>query len=306
MDQAIAFFGLRTGDYDLHTPLDPLLLHLLHGSFLEDSRAAFCSVKRKVGKNMLQSPVIGHSPGLTKEEELWPRRQESEVRAELVSRYLAYAKSIALRYRGQAESVEDLVQVASVGLMNAIERFDPSNGTPFVGFASPTIHGELKRHFRDRVSTLRVPRSVYERIGNMEAVVAQLRSSLSHEPGIEEIAEAMGCSSEAVLEARTASQVRNPIGFSEGDDDGEWPSEEHLGSEDEGYELAEYRLVTEEAIKSLDAEDQAILNMRYHDELTQSQIAARLGCSQMQVSRRLRSILNTMNSSVSGDTPIAA
>ncbi len=240
------------------------------------------------------------SLGLVNEADLWPRRDEPEVRAELAQRFLAYAKSIGIRYRGQAESTEDLVQVASVGLMNAIERYDPSRGLPFIAFASPTIHGELKRHFRDRVSTLKVPRAVYERIGDMESVIADLRTGLAHEPSTDEIADAMGCSEGDVLEARMATQARNPEGFIDSSDDEGRNSEELLGIEDEGFGLAEDRSVTREALSELDDRDRAILTLRFRDELSQSQIAKSLGCSQMQVSRRLRSILDALHDRVHG------
>lgn len=237
--------------------------------------------------------------GLVSEADLWPRRDEPEVRAELAQRFLAYAKSIGIRYRGPAESIEDLVQVASVGLMNAIDRYDPSRGLPFLAFASPTIHGELKRHFRDRVSTLKVPRAVYERIGNMEAVVADLRTGLAHEPSTSEIAEAMRCSEAEVLEARTATQARNPEGFVDRSDDEGRTTEELLGIEDEGFSKAEDRIVTGEALNELSEKDRTILTLRYRDELSQSQIADYLGCSQMQVSRRLRAILDSLHDCVS-------
>lgn len=235
---------------------------------------------------------------LAKESDLWPRRDEAAVRAELASRFLAFAKSIAMRYRGKAETVDDLVQVASIGLMNAITRFDPDKGVPFLAFASPTIHGELKRHFRDRVSIMRVPRAVYDRIGQMDSVIADLRSSLAHEPGISEIAEAMGCSDTEVLDARGASQTRNPISLRSGEDEEEGVIEEHLGAVDEGFEKSEDLIVTREALTHLSNGDRRIIQLRFHEELTQSQIAAQIGCSQMQVSRRIRSILQDMNDTV--------
>lgn len=237
--------------------------------------------------------------GLSKDEQLWPRREEPAVRAELASRFLAFAKSIAVRYRGKAEALDDLVQVASVGLMNAIERYDPDKGIPFLAFASPTIHGELKRHFRDRVSTMKVPRSVYDRIGQMDSIVADLRTSLSHEPTSEEIADAMSCSREDVLEAREATQTRNPVGFGSGTDGDDRMTEEHLGTVDDGFEKSEDRIVAAEALGELDRDSREIVVMRFRDDMTQNEMADRLGCSQMQVSRRIRAILERMNQTVS-------
>ena len=126
-------------------------------------------------------------PGLAEEDDLWARRDSDPLaREELVNRYLAFAKSVALRYRSNAESLDDLVQVASLGLVNAVNRFDPSRGVPFIAFASPTITGELKRHFRDRTSMMRIPRSLYDRIGQIDFVVAELTSRLNREPTIAE------------------------------------------------------------------------------------------------------------------------
>jgi len=242
------------------------------------------------------------SIGLSKEIDLWPRRDEPAVRAELANRFLAFAKSIAVRYRGKAETLDDLVQVASVGLMNAIERFDPDKGIPFVAFASPTIHGELKRHFRDRVSTMKIPRSVNDRIGQMDSVVADLRTALSHEPTSDEIAAAMSCSTDDVLEAREATQTRNPIGFGSGADDDDRMTEDHLGTVDAGYEKSEDRIVAAEAFEELDPDSREIVIMRFRDEMTQNEIADRLGCSQMQVSRKIRAILERMSQAVTSPT----
>lgn len=236
-------------------------------------------------------------PALSKESALWARRADQAVREELADRYLAFAKSIAMKYRGKAESTEDLVQVASLGLMYAIKRFDPSKGVPFVGFASPTIHGELRRHFRDRVSTMRVPRDLYDRIGQMQATIADLRTTLSHEPESAEIAELMECSVEEVDEAREASASRNPVPLSAPSDD-EAAIEDHVGAVDGRFEKSEERMVTGDALDALDDEDRELLVLRYKEEMTQTEIAERVGCSQMQISRRLRSILDTMRSSI--------
>ena len=107
----------------------------------------------------------GHPGLLEVKSDLWRHRNEPQVRQELTERFLPYAKSVAIKYRGEAEALEDLIQIASLGLVNAIERYEPERGLPFLAFASPTIHGELKRHFRDRVSAIRIPRGIYERIG---------------------------------------------------------------------------------------------------------------------------------------------
>ena len=125
--------------------------------------------------------------GLASERELWRQyseRRDPATREELVRRYLPYAKNLALRYRGATESFDDLLQVASLGLVNAIDRFDPSRGTPFAAFASPTILGELKRHFRDRVWTVRVPRGLHDRMAEVDKAITALTVELQRSPSV--------------------------------------------------------------------------------------------------------------------------
>lgn len=231
--------------------------------------------------------------GLVKEDQLWKHRDEAAVRSELADRFLGFAKSIALRYRSRAENTEDLMQVAYVGLMNAIDRFEPARSLPFTSFAGPTINGELKRHYRDRISSIRIPRSVYERVGDLETTVSRLRASLVHEPTTAEIAEALHCSSEQVDEANEVRQSRHPLPLQGGgltDDD---PTlEDRIGNVDSGYEKTEDLMVAAEAMDDLSPADRDIVTMRFRDDMTQSEIADRCDCSQMQISRRLRSIVD--------------
>ncbi len=237
------------------------------------------------------------SPGLWNEADLWPRREEPGVREEIATRFLPFAKSIALRYRSSAEPFDDLVQVANLGLMNAIDRFDHESGHPFTAFASATINGELKRHFRDRVSSVRLPRGVYERVGRAEIATSELRGSLGREPSTEEIADAADCSPDQIEEAQLGVAVRHPLPLQWDDEDDEAGGvlEEHVGVEDRDFRLAEDHILAIEALEKLDSEDRLIIVLRFRDELSQSEIAGRLGCSQMQVSRRLRRILDELN-----------
>lgn len=242
-------------------------------------------------------------PAFWQEPELWEHRAEPAVRAELVDRFLAFAKSIAIRYSGPAESTDDLVQVASLGLMNAIERFDPENGSPFIAFASATINGELKRHFRDRVSGIRLPRDLYERVGQFERAVSSLRGDLAREPTVPEMAEAMGCSGDQILEVKDAIGARHPISFAREDSEtADGVLEDHLGREDAEFEHCETRIFTEEMLSDLEGWDLLLINLRFREQLSQSQIADQLGCSQMHVSRNLRRILESLNHKLVGNT----
>lgn len=246
---------------------------------------------RRTGRN---ASVLG----LAEESELWEAR-DTDPRAceELAERYLAYAKSIAMKFRSSAESFDDLIQVASLGLVNAINRFDPDRGIPFIAFASPTINGELKRHFRDRTSTMHIPRSLYDRIGKVDAATAELTSELNRDPSTSEIAAEMHTTEHEVIEAVDASRNRHPVSLdrppASANRDGFAPSE-WLGEEDDNFELTEERILLAEALEHLSDHERIVLRLRYREEMTQSEIAERIGRSQMHVSRLLRRILDSL------------
>ena len=239
----------------------------------------------------------GPGEGLANERELWARFVEDRdpaFREELVRRYLPFAKNLALRYRGASESFDDLLQVASLGLVNAIDRFDPDRGAPFTAFASPTILGELKRHFRDRVWTVRVPRGLHDRMAEVEKAISELTVQLQRSPSVGEIAERLEVDPTDVLEVLEANHNRRPLSLDRpvgGEDSDESPASEWVGDEDEGYELVEDRLALEGALPHLDERERLVLQLRFVEDLTQSQIAEQIGHSQMHVSRILRRTL---------------
>lgn len=245
-----------------------------------------------------RTPMTTMAVGLADEEDLWARREtDPHAREELVNRYLAFAKSVALRYRSQAESLDDLVQVASLGLVNAVTRFDPSRGVPFIAFASPTITGEIKRHFRDRTSAMRLPRSLYDRIGQIDSVVSDLTSQLNREPCSAEIAAEMNCPVQEIAEAFEASHNRHPVSLDHSPGSSEETTgspAEWLGRDDAHFETAESRIMLSAAMQDLSGEEQMVVRLRFREELTQSEIAERIGHSQMHVSRMLRRILDRM------------
>src|SRR5680860_1599670 len=145
---------------------------------------------------------------------LWRRFAESRdpaIREELVRRNMPFAKRLALRYRGASESFDDLLQVANLGLLGAIDRFDPERGIPFTAFASPTILGELKRHFRDRVWTVRVPRGLHDRMAEVDKAITELTKQLQRSPAVGEIAERLGVEQTDVLEVMEANHNRRPL-----------------------------------------------------------------------------------------------
>jgi RNA polymerase sigma-B factor len=238
--------------------------------------------------------ISASRPG-AREKELWwrfARERDATARDELVGLYMPLARRMASRYAGVAEPYDDLLQVASLGLLNAIDRFDPARGTPFVGFAKPTILGELKRHFRDRVWTIRVPRSVHDLLARIEKASEALELEFHRPPSVGELAERLGARPEEILEALEADHDRRPLSLdappSAGGDE---PAGEWLGRRDPGFELIEDRIMLESVFPVLDPREREMLKLRFVDELPQTQIAERLGCSQMQVSRLLRRAL---------------
>lgn len=241
---------------------------------------------------------------IAKDSELWRRFAEGRdpaVREELVRRNMPFARRMALRYRGASESFEDLLQVANLGLLNAIDRFDPGRGIPFTAFAAPTILGELKRHFRDRVWTVRVPRGLHDRMAEVDKAITELTKELQRSPSVGEIADRMEIEQTDVLEVMEASHNRRPLSLDRpaGSDAAEEPPPaEWVGSEDESFELVEGRLALDAALPQLDERERLVLRLRFAEDMTQSQIAARIGNSQMHVSRILRRALSRIREQI--------
>jgi len=241
---------------------------------------------------------------LASEDRLWDRfatRHEPAVREELIRRYLPFAGKLTQRYRGASESFDDLLQVASLGLVNAIDRFEPRRGVPFTAFASPTILGELKRHFRDRVWTVRVPRSLHDRLADVDRSVTLLTRELQRSPTVAEIGRRLHLDESEVLEAMEANRNRRPLSLdrpASPDDPEETPAAEWIGEEDAGYELVEGKAALEAALPGLDERERTVLRLRFVEDLTQSQIAERIGFSQMHVSRILRDTLRRIRTEI--------
>lgn len=246
-------------------------------------------------------PPADPEDGLATEEELllaYADTRDERAREEIVKRFLPFARSMAMRYSGGAEPSEDLIQVASLGLVGALGRFDPARGVPFAAFAGPTILGELRRHFRDRVWTLRVPRGLQERIRSVDTAIVELSSELERSPTVAEIAARLEIGEADVLEAFEANVARRtlsldqPTAGTEPDDHATMV--DRLGDEDRGFELAEEREAMDAGIKVLDETEREVLRLRFVEDLTQSKIAEQVGYSQMHVSRILRRALGKL------------
>lgn len=234
--------------------------------------------------------------------ERYARDRSPTVREELVERFMPLARRLAARYAGGAEPFDDLVQVASVGLVKAIDRFDPVRGTAFSTFAVPTILGELKRHFRDRGWSVHVPRDVQERILKVERALADLPSKLGHSPTVQEIAERIEATDEEVLEAMHAAQGHHAVSLdassSLGDGDDPGPLKDRIGEEDLSFDTVEYGEAIGPVLEEISERDRKVLHLRFVEDMTQSEIAEQVGVSQMHVSRILRATIEKLRQQI--------
>ena len=220
---------------------------------------------------------------------------DQAAREELVERFLPLARQLARRYQRQNEPLDDLMQVASMGLVKAIDRFDPSRGTAFSTYAVPTILGELKRYFRDSGWAVHVPRGMQERVMKLDQASQELHRRLGRSPSAGELAQELDLTSEEVLEAMEAASAYDAISLeeqrSESSDSQEPTYADSLGSEEERYELVEYGATIAPTMKALSERERLILHLRFVEDMTQSEIADRIGVSQMHVSRLIRRAL---------------
>ena len=213
-------------------------------------------------------------------------RGDSEAREALTERFLPFARKLALRYSYTDEPIDDLVQVASLGLLGAIERFEPGRGNKSTSFAAPTILGELKRHFRDKGWTLHVPRDLQERALALSRANERLSHDLGRSPTLEELAEALRCTVEQALEASEVAHSYSPASLDapvsrEGEESAALV--ELLGGEDDGFKLAESRDAIASTWRSLTDLEREVVRLRFAEGLTQREIGQRIGYSQMHV-----------------------
>ncbi|WP_049793371.1 SigB/SigF/SigG family RNA polymerase sigma factor [Conexibacter woesei] len=226
------------------------------------------------------------------------RNGDGRAREALIAEHLPLARALARRYRRGSESLDDLVQVASVGLIKAVDRFDPDRGHSFSTFAQPTIVGELLRHFRDTGWGVHVARGTQELALKVRSAAEAIETETGAVATPRQIAERTGAELEAVVEAlgalanRTALSLATPAGH---DDEGDATIADTLGDVEEGYRAAEARALLGPALRHLPEREQRIIRMRFVDDLTQSEIATEIGVSQMQISRLLRQSLDKLH-----------
>jgi RNA polymerase sigma-B factor len=227
----------------------------------------------------------------------WRTHGDRAARDRLIERFLPLARKLARRYTPSSEPYEDLVQVASLGLVKAVERFDPDRGFAFTSFAVPTIVGELKRYFRDSGWALHVDRSAQERARRVIDAQQQITAQTGHSPTIAELSQFLECTEEEVLDGLQTAEAYDAISLDaplQADADGEITRLESLGTDDDRLALVDVQATIFAAAKHLPQRERQILFLRFGEDLTQSEIADRVGVSQMQVSRLLRRSLQRL------------
>jgi RNA polymerase sigma-B factor len=227
----------------------------------------------------------------------WREQDDGVARDELVRRFMPLARNLARRYDHSSEPFEDLLQVASLGLLKALDRFDPGLGHPFASFAVPTILGEMRRYFRDSGWSVHMPRGAQERALEVRNAQERLVGVHGRAPSVTQLAEYLECSCEDVLDALQAVQAYEAVSLDaprRGAQDDGGAYADSVGHEDERYELVELDATISAVLEHIPARERRILQMRFVEDLTQTEIASRVGVSQMQVSRLLRRSLQTL------------
>lgn len=226
---------------------------------------------------------------------------DEEAREQLIVSHLNLVRFLASKFKNRGESLEDLVQVGTIGLIKAIDRFDPERGLEFTTYATPTIMGEIKRHFRDKGWSVRVPRRLQELSAKVNRTNDELTNQLQRSPSVAEIAEHLDVSVDEVLEAMESSSAYSSVPLEGGgsSDDDEAPSViDRYATEDADLAASDDRIVLEEAIADFSPREQDVIRMRFVEGLTQVEIAEHLGVSQVQVSRLLRRTLRRIQDKI--------
>lgn len=243
--------------------------------------------------------------------ELFARVRAGDVRAreELIERYLPLARRLARRYQRTEEPIDDLVQVASLGLLKAVDRYDARRETAFSSFAVPTILGELRRHFRDRTWSVRVPRELQELALRVDKAAAALAAESGRAPTVAEIAAVVNVSEEQVLDAMQAASAYRagsldaPRGGAGEEASGETVADS-IGVDEGGFARAEERATLEPMLAHITERERLVLRLRFGEDLTQAEIGERIGISQMQVSRLIRQAIARLREGLREDPPM--
>ena len=252
----------------------------------------------------------GCGPERSREDrELFLRYQadgDAQARDQLIERFLPLARQLARRYQRTGEPLDDLLQVASLGLIKAIDRFDPDREIAFSSYAVPTILGEIKRYFRDRTWAVRVPRDLQELTLKVDRAVGELAEQLHRQPSVGEIGAAVGAEEEDVLDAMQAGGAYRAVSFDAprpGSDEDVATLGDSVGITEDGFERAEERATIARLMATVTPREREVLRMRFEQDMTQAEIGAVIGVSQMQVSRVIRQAIARLRTAA--DTPPA-
>jgi RNA polymerase sigma-B factor len=258
-------------------------------------------------RNMSDAAASGRERS-REDRELFLRHQRDRdplAREALVQRFMPLARQLARRYQRADEPLEDLVQVAALGLIKAIDRFSPEREVAFSSYAVPTILGELKRHFRDRTWAVRVPRDLQELSLKVDRAVSELARESHKSPSVAQIAERVGATEELVLEALEASGAYRATSFDApragGEDDSGDSLGDAVGHTDLGFGLAEDRATLDRLMQSIGPREREVLRLRFVEDMTQAEIGERIGVSQMQISRLIRQSLSRLRSAADNE-----
>ncbi len=227
--------------------------------------------------------------------------EDQDIRNKLIESHLGLVEYLARRFSGRGEPLDDLVQVATIGLVKAVDRFDPDRNVEFSTYATPTIVGELKRHFRDKGWAVRVPRRLQELNLRLGPVISKLSQELQHSPTVAEIAKEAEATEDEVLEALDSAHAYSLISLDAGASDEGLSYHEQIGDVDEALEALEDRVSVAPLLRQLPPRERRMLHLRFFKGLTQSEIADELGISQMHVSRLLAKTLATLRSGLEDD-----
>ena len=230
----------------------------------------------------------------------YQKSHETEVREALIEAHLGLVEYLSRRFAGRGEPLEDLIQVATIGLIKAVDRFVPEREVEFSTYATPTIVGELKRHFRDKGWAVRVPRRLQELNLQLGEIIGQLSQKLGRSPTVAEMAEAAGTSEDEVLEGLDSAHAYTLTSLDAPTGEEDLALREQIGSEDETLELLEYRTSLMPLLDQLPPRERTMLYLRFFKGMTQSEIADRLGISQMHVSRLLARTLAQLREGLEG------
>jgi RNA polymerase sigma-B factor len=230
-----------------------------------------------------------------------------KAREQLIEKYMSLVRSLARRYSYRGEQLDDLIQIGAIGLIKAIDRFDMNRGVELTTYATPNIIGEIKRHFRDKGWSVRVPRGLQELNVQLSRLVEQLTVELGRSPTVAELAEGAGVDEEDVLEALESGRAYSTLSLSQGsssEEGEELDPLETLGTVEHQYEVSEDRVLLAPGFAVLDERERRILHLRFFEGQTQSQIARQVGISQMHVSRLIRRAIAKIRAEIGSDEPI--